>query len=84
MEPRNATGEVFDGPLDRCRAWLQSVVCGLVHGHDLLLRLEPGRICLSCVTCSYETHGWQLKGERPSPRTARRPAAVFAQHNPAR
>ena len=83
MNPRDAAGEEFGGLKARCGDWLRSVVCGLVNGHDLLVRFEPGRICLRCVSCTYETQGWQLKGDRPRPRETPRAAAVFAQHNAA-
>ena len=84
MDPRDAAGDELAGLRHRCGDWLRSVVCGLVNGHDLLVRFEPGRICLRCVSCPYETQGWQLKGERPRSREPHRPAAVFAQHNAAR
>lgn len=45
------------------RAWWSRVLCRL-NGHDLLPSFQPGRICLRCVSCSYETPGWLLK-ERP-------------------
>ena len=38
--------------------------CGL-HGHDTLRHFAKGRISLQCVTCGYETPGWDLRrGDR--------------------
>jgi hypothetical protein len=33
--------------------------CAL-HGHDHLLKMEQERLSLKCVSCDYETPGWQL------------------------
>ena len=49
----------INGPL---QGWLRRAICGL-HGHDMLLSFKPGRICLRCVSCSYETPGWVLEDE---------------------
>ena len=35
-------------------------VCGL-HGHDVLLHFEVGRMSLQCTACGYETPGWDLQ-----------------------
>jgi hypothetical protein len=43
---------------------LQSAVCGL-HGHDLLLQFEPGRIFLRCTSCGHESPGWATGERRP-------------------
>ena len=42
---------------------LRSFLCGL-GGHELMRSFEPGRVCLRCTSCPYETPGWMLK-ERP-------------------
>lgn len=60
METRHARARQAGGIMDLCRRWLRCGVCGL-HGHDMLPSFEPGRICLRCVSCSYETHGWVLR-----------------------
>jgi hypothetical protein len=31
-----------------------------IHGHDLMLHYERGRVCLRCVDCGHETNGWSL------------------------
>jgi hypothetical protein len=51
-----------DDHLRRARSWLREFRCSL-HGHDLLLHVDRSRrrICLSCVSCGYETPGWHLK-----------------------
>lgn len=41
--------------MDRVR----QVICGL-HGHDSLLQFGPDRMYLRCVSCGYETPGWEL------------------------
>jgi hypothetical protein len=52
-------------------------VCGL-YGHELLRSYEPGRICLRCTSCSYETRGWILDERRhdAAPRPAAAPALL--------
>ena len=51
-------------------ARLRSFFCSL-HGHDLMLNIQPGRISLQCTWCASETPGWTLK-EQPSPSARRR------------
>ena len=29
-----------------------------ISGHDLVLKVEPKRLALQCVSCPYETAGW--------------------------
>jgi hypothetical protein len=41
------------------RRRVREVACA-IHGHDLLLHYERGRVCLRCVDCGYETNGWSL------------------------
>jgi hypothetical protein len=36
---------------------IHEAFCAL-HGHDLMLHFEYGRICLRCVRCGHETPGW--------------------------
>jgi hypothetical protein len=64
------------------QGWLRRALCGL-HGHDMLLSYEPGRICLRCALCSYETPGWVLKVEsiRPEGNLRGPRAAVFVEQN---
>jgi hypothetical protein len=57
--------------MSKRRGWWQRVLCGL-NGHDLMRSFEPGRICLRCVSCNYETRGWTLKERAPVPRPAER------------
>jgi hypothetical protein len=68
------------GIADRWKKWVRSTMCGL-HGHDLLLSFEPSRICLRCVTCSYETHGWILKDVETKPYGPHPRPAVLIQEN---
>ena len=64
MESRHVEAQQPLGVIDRCGSWLRTVICGM-HGHDLLLSFEPNRLCLRCVSCSYESHGWVLKDSDP-------------------
>jgi hypothetical protein len=58
---------------------LRSFLCGL-GGHELMRSFEPGRVCLRCTSCPYETPGWTLK-DRPHQHLAPRAlgAALIAQ-----
>jgi len=40
--------------------WVRQTLCAL-HGHDLMLHFEPGRVCLRCVDCDHETPGWRTR-----------------------
>ena len=42
-------------------AWFRQASCGL-GGHDMVLRFEPGRMSLECVSCGHNTPGWTLQG----------------------
>ena len=39
---------------------VRQLICGL-HGHDALLHFEHGRMSLQCMSCGYETPGWDLR-----------------------
>jgi hypothetical protein len=47
------------GVIDRASTHVRRFLCGL-HGHDALLHFEQGRLSLVCVSCGYETPGWDL------------------------
>ena len=49
-----------DGLLSKTALQLRQFVCGL-HGHDLLMHFEQGRISLLCASCGHETPGWEIK-----------------------
>jgi hypothetical protein len=49
---------------------VRQAVCGL-HGHDNLLQFERERMFLKCVSCGFESPGWELKETPPT---------VVAQH----
>jgi hypothetical protein len=40
-------------------ARVQQGLCGL-HGHDALLHYERNRMYLRCVSCGYESPGWEV------------------------
>jgi len=48
---------------------VQAAVCGL-HGHDPMLQFEQGRMFLRCVSCGYESPGWNTAERRPRLRFA--------------
>ncbi len=64
------------GIVERARLALRRFLCGL-HGHDALLHYEQERLSLRCVSCGYETPGWNLAA-----REAERPVATRAQARP--
>jgi hypothetical protein len=45
---------------------LRSLLCVLTGGHALLQHWDTARdrVCLRCITCEYETTGWQGRGRR--------------------
>jgi hypothetical protein len=55
---------------------LHQFVCGL-HGHDELLHFEKGRMSLQCVSCGYESPGWEVKGGAAVPPVAAPKARVL-------
>ena len=48
-----------DGLLSKTALQVRQLVCGL-HGHDLLMHFEQGRISLLCASCGHETPGWEI------------------------
>lgn len=59
-----APAQPSTGPIDRTVAYVRRFFCGL-HGHDALLHFEQGRLSLMCVSCGYETPGWDVGGVPP-------------------
>jgi hypothetical protein len=55
-----------DGLLARLGGQLRQMICGL-HGHDELLHFEQGRISLQCVSCGYQSPGWEVKQGKGRP-----------------
>lgn len=53
-----------EGLGDRLVDGIRAAFCGL-HGHDSLLQFESDRMCLKCVSCGHESHGWQLDEAPP-------------------
>ena len=49
------------GLFGRAAGHVRQFLCGL-HGHDALLHFEQGRMSLQCVSCGYESPGWDMKG----------------------
>lgn len=46
--------------ITRLLRWLSSLLCQLNGGHWKVLHTEPQRMALKCVTCGYETTGWEI------------------------
>ena len=67
-----------DGLLSKTALQVRQLVCGL-HGHDLLMHFEQGRISLLCASCGHQTPGWEIETtatvqkSQSSPRTVRMP-----------
>jgi hypothetical protein len=58
---RSASG----GWLESLSERLRHVFCGF-RGHDTLLHFEDERMSLRCVSCGYETPGWELNEVPPT------------------
>ena len=54
--------------MDRVR----QMFCGF-HGHDSLLQFERDRMFLRCVSCGYETPGWELNEAPPTVKVSEQP-----------
>jgi len=57
------------GLIARMMDQLRQFACGL-HGHDALLHFEAARLSMRCMTCGYETPGWDLKAPHIKAATA--------------
>ena len=72
-------GPSESGVFARLARTVQQVLCGL-HGHDVLLHFEEGRMSLQCSSCGYESPGWEIRPARaeraaaePTPQVVRMP-----------
>jgi hypothetical protein len=54
-----------DGFGERVLGRMRQAMCAL-HGHDSLLQFEQERMFLKCVSCGYETPGWELNETPPT------------------
>ncbi len=59
-------GITQSGIVERALLALRQFMCGL-HGHDALLHFEQERLSLRCVSCGYETPGWDLAAREGEP-----------------
>jgi hypothetical protein len=62
---RTAASSASSGRLARVSERLSQVFCGF-RGHDTLLHFEDERMSLRCVSCGYETPGWELNEVPPT------------------
>ena len=51
------------GRFTAAAVWLREACCGL-GGHAMMLRFEPKRISLQCLSCGHNTPGWTISGPR--------------------
>lgn len=51
------------GLLERLLRRIQCTICGL-HGHDSVLQYEGTRMFLRCMSCGYESPGWDVSPSR--------------------
>lgn len=72
--PDSTGGSLRPGFLPRVADHVRQFICGL-HGHDELLHFGEARISLHCVSCGYESPGWEVargtgveKTAAPAPR----------------
>jgi len=47
--------------------YLRQRLCGL-WGHDTHLHFERRRLCLECDDCGWQSPGWDIGRQRPSPK----------------
>jgi len=60
---------------------IRQFFCGL-QGHDVLRHFGKTRVSLQCVSCGYETPGWDLQRDtRGAECAGRTPAMVQASSN---
>lgn len=60
--------------LERTATWARQLICGM-SGHDTMFHFDDRRVSLICVSCGYESPGWQFPGASTthSHRTHRQP-----------
>jgi hypothetical protein len=61
-----------EGLLPRLATRLRQAICGL-HGHDTLLHFGTSRLSLHCVSCGYESPGWEVQRSVSQEPTAQAP-----------
>ena len=49
-----------DGVMSRAAMQVRQFMCGL-QGHDTLMHFERGRMSLQCMSCGYQTPGWDVR-----------------------
>jgi hypothetical protein len=62
LQTEDGKMEGFSG---RILDWARQAMCGL-HGHDTFLHYDKDRMSLRCVSCGYESPGWELNEARPT------------------
>jgi hypothetical protein len=51
---------------------LRQTICGW-HGHDNLMQFEKDRMFLECVSCGYQSPGWEVADTPPPVRSREEP-----------
>lgn len=60
------------GPWRRTAMAIKGIACR-TRRHGLRINLRARQVTLRCATCGYESPGWQLGPDRPTPRFAGEP-----------
>jgi hypothetical protein len=63
--PRPEQPPLAEGFGERVFDRVRETFCGL-HGHDSLLQFKRDRMFLKCVSCGYESPGWELNETPPT------------------
>lgn len=64
--------------LERTARQVRQLICGM-SGHETLFHFDDHRVALKCVSCGYESPGWQMPGG-----TARSSGSARETHLPKR
>jgi hypothetical protein len=54
---------------------IRRTACAL-RGHVMVRHLERGRICLKCLACGTETHGWIIDVRQPASKPEAQPVVA--------
>jgi hypothetical protein len=58
------------------RRWLIQRWCAL-QGHDAFMHFEDHRLSMKCISCGYETPGWNELGVVPTKRPVASPTPAY-------
>lgn len=49
---------------DAVATWIHQRICGM-HGHENFMQFARNRVFLKCISCGFESPGWDVKA-RPA------------------